>query len=55
MKVNPLDVEEIVWDIASLSRLDPKNIPPSNMMSLPPGKKDRRKIMVSSSSYQKRR
>lgn len=48
--VNPLDVEEIVWDIACLSRLSPpdgsKNYtPPANMMSLPPGRTDRRKIM----------
>lgn len=45
VKVNPLDVEEIVWDIASLSRLNPSEIPPPSMMSLPEGKKDRRKIM----------
>ena len=44
--MNPLDVEEIVWDIASLSRLDPSSVPPPSMMSLPRGKADRRKIMV---------
>lgn len=44
--MNPLDVEEIVWDIASLSRLDPSSVPPPSMMSLPKGKTDRRKIMV---------
>jgi tetratricopeptide (TPR) repeat protein len=43
--VNPLDVEEIVWDIACLSRLDPAHVPPSNMLSLPKGAKDRRRIM----------
>jgi tetratricopeptide (TPR) repeat protein len=45
VRVNPLDVEEIVWDIASLSRLDPKSVPPPSMLSLPKGKKDRRRIM----------
>jgi hypothetical protein len=44
---SPLDVEEIVWDIACLLRMDPA-FPPPNMMSLPPGKTDRRPIMVSS-------
>lgn len=38
-------MEEIVWDIACLSRLDPSIFPPAQMMSLPKGKKDRRKIM----------
>lgn len=45
VQVNPLDVEEIVWDIACLSRLDPDHVPPPSMMSLPRGKQDRRKIM----------
>ena len=45
VNVNPLDVEEIVWDIACLSRLHPDKIPPPSMMSLPRGKRDRRKIM----------
>jgi tetratricopeptide (TPR) repeat protein len=45
VKVNPLDVEEIVWDIASLSRLRNSKIQPSDMMSLPKGKNDRRRIM----------
>jgi hypothetical protein len=45
VKVNPLDVEEIVWDIACLSRLQPDTVPPPTMMSLPKGKQDRRKIM----------
>jgi len=51
VKVNPLDVEEIVWDIACLARLNSVDsssnveFPPSDMMSLPKGKKDRRKIM----------
>ena len=43
---SPLDVEEIVWDIACLLRMDPTEFPPPTMMSLPPGKKDRRPIMV---------
>ena len=42
---SPLDVEEIVWDIACLLRIDP-TFPPPTMMSLPPGKSDRRPIMV---------
>ncbi len=42
---SPLDVEEIVWDIACLLRMDP-TFPPPMMMSLPPGKTDRRPIMV---------
>lgn len=42
---SPLDVEEIVWDIACLLRMDP-TFPAPTMMSLPPGKKDRRPIMV---------
>lgn len=46
VKVNPLDVEEIVWDIASLSRLNPSEVPPATIMSLPKGRTDRRKIMV---------
>jgi hypothetical protein len=49
VKVNPLDVEEIVWDIACLARMmdngDKKNFPVENQMSLPTGKKDRRRIM----------
>ena len=45
VRVNPLDVEEIVWDIACLSRLKPEEVPPSTMMALPTGKTDRRKIM----------
>ena len=44
---SPLDVEEIVWDIACLLRMD-HTFPPPKMLSLPPGKKDRRPIMVSS-------
>ena len=43
---SPLDVEEIVWDIACLLRIDNSDFPPKTMMSLPPGKKDRRPIMV---------
>jgi tetratricopeptide (TPR) repeat protein len=45
VQVNPLVVEEIVWDIASLSRLCKSKILPSEMMSLPKGQRDRRKIM----------
>ena len=47
VKVNPLDVEEIVWDIACLARMQDggSKFPVENQMSLPPGKKDRRKIM----------
>lgn len=47
---SPLDVEEIVWDIACLLRMtsgiSDSGFPPPNMLSLPPGKKDRRPIMV---------
>jgi hypothetical protein len=43
---SPLDVEEIVWDIACLLRMDNSIFPPRDMMSLPPGKKDPRPIMV---------
>eukprot|EP00566_Odontella_aurita_P037399 CAMPEP_0113539406 /NCGR_PEP_ID=MMETSP0015_2-20120614/7898_1 /TAXON_ID=2838 /ORGANISM="Odontella" /LENGTH=203 /DNA_ID=CAMNT_0000439077 /DNA_START=246 /DNA_END=857 /DNA_ORIENTATION=- /assembly_acc=CAM_ASM_000160 len=46
VRVNPLDVEEIVWDIACQNRLNPDGpFPPSNRMALPEGRKDRRKIM----------
>lgn len=44
VSVNPLDVEEIVWDIACLTRRD-KTFPPKNRMALPSGKTDRRRIM----------
>ena len=44
VNVNPLDVEEIVWDIASQLRLDPDK--PPKMMTLPKGQTDRRRIMV---------
>jgi hypothetical protein len=43
---SPLDVEEIVWDIACLLRMDNSKFPPPDMMSLPLGMKDRRPIMV---------
>ena len=46
VKVNPLDVEEIVWDIACQMQLNPDTFPPTNKMSLPRGKTDKRKIMV---------
>jgi len=45
VSVNPLDVEEIVWDIASQLRLSPKTFPPTNALALPKGKQDRRSIM----------
>ncbi|KAL7507027.1 hypothetical protein ACHAXN_004245 [Cyclotella atomus] len=45
VSVNPLDVEEIVWDIACLARIDPQSFPQPKQMTLPAGKKDRRKIM----------
>lgn len=57
---SPLDVEEIVWDIACLLQMregerssmnDDDGFPPPNMMSLPPGKKDRRPIMVRLSTH----
>lgn len=44
VQVNPLDVEEIVWDIGSQMRLRANESP--NAMALPKGKRDRRKIMV---------
>jgi hypothetical protein len=49
---SPLDVEEIVWDIACLLRMDRSKFPPPDMMSLPPGKTDRRPIMVCSSTME---
>ena len=46
VSVNPLDVEEIVWDIACLARMDDSNkFPPEKCMALPSGKTDRRRIM----------
>jgi tetratricopeptide (TPR) repeat protein len=45
VKVNPNDVEEIVWDIAAQLRQRPDEFPPSTMMSLPAGNRDRRRIM----------
>ena len=42
---SPLDVEEIVWDIACLLRMDSSKFPHPNQLSLPKGKKDRRPIM----------
>jgi hypothetical protein len=44
--VNPLDVEEIVWDIAcQLRNPSEKSFPPANAMALPLGKTDSRRIM----------
>jgi hypothetical protein len=48
--VNPLDVEEIVWDIACQLRMSPDPFPPVNAMSLPAGKTDSRRIMVRNES-----
>lgn len=48
--VNPLDVEEIVWDIACQYMANKNDEMLINKMSLPKGKTDRRKIMVSYSS-----
>ena len=48
VKLNPNDVEEIVWDIASQLRFvanSNKQFPLKEMMSLPPGTKDPRRIM----------
>ena len=45
VRVNPLDVEEIVWDVACLARIDNTKFPVEKQMALPNGKKDRRKIM----------
>lgn len=47
VRVNPWDVEEIVWDTACQLRLSP-DFPPKNQMALPRGKRDPRKIMVCS-------
>lgn len=45
--VNPLDVEEIVWDIAcQLRATKDTTFPPVGAMSLPAGKIDSRRIMV---------
>ncbi len=46
VKVNPLDVEEIVWDIACQYMANQNSGDIINKMSLPKGKTDRRKIMV---------
>ncbi len=47
VSVNPLDVEEIVWDIACLTRATDENrkFPPETCMALPAGEIDRRRIM----------
>lgn len=53
VKVNPLDVEEIVWDIASQLRARPSNaddtttaFPLKTALQLPPNQSDRRPIMA---------
>ncbi|KAL7516254.1 hypothetical protein ACHAWX_001287 [Stephanocyclus meneghinianus] len=45
MDLNIYNQQPLQWDIACLARLDPKSFPPSNRMTLPAGKKDRRRIM----------
>jgi hypothetical protein len=45
VRVNPNDVEEIVWDIASQLR-GGAPFPVPNQLALPPGARDRRRIMV---------
>ena len=47
VKVNPLDVEEIVWDIASQLRADDSTaFPLKTALQLPPNQSDRRPIMA---------
>ena len=46
VKVNPNDVEEIVWDIAAQLRLRPSDFPVSTQMTLPPGARERNEVMV---------
>lgn len=47
VKVNPLDVEEIVWDIACQARMKSAGtISEVEKMALPLGRTDRRRIMV---------
>jgi len=47
VQVNPLDVEEIVWDVASALRLNNnQQLPVPDAMALPAGKQDRRPIMA---------
>jgi hypothetical protein len=51
VRVNPSDVEEIVWDIASQLRRNQQTgstqqFPIPNQLYLPPGNRDRRRIMV---------
>jgi hypothetical protein len=46
-QVNPRDTEEIVWDIASQLRSNPRQpFPVASQLSLPSGTKDPRRIMV---------
>lgn len=46
VSVNPLDTEEVVWDIACQLRMNNGDLTKVTKMSLPKGKKDRRKIMA---------
>jgi hypothetical protein len=45
--VNPVDVEEIVWDIACQLRMNEAAATPTRALSLPKGKTDPRPVMVS--------
>lgn len=51
VSVNPADVEEIVWDIASQLRIDATEFPIPNQLSLLVGTTDRRRIMVRDHSW----
>ncbi len=46
VSVNPLDTEEVVWDIACQLRLTDGDLTRVSKMSLPVGKTDRRRIMA---------
>ena len=46
VSVNPLDTEEVVWDIACQLRLTDGDLTRVSKMSLPKGKTDRRRIMA---------
>ena len=46
VSVNPLDTEEVVWDIACQLRLTNGDLTRVSKMSLPRGKTDRRRIMA---------
>lgn len=46
VSVNPLDTEEVVWDIACQLRVTDGDLTRVSKMSLPAGKTDRRRIMA---------